>query len=436
MKKPWMARTAAPVALSGVLALAAAWPTRAAAMMGGDIPGLGVASFYTASFAQGGTFGDPDYRAGQKELDAGNFEAAARHFAKLAGRGGEGSDAARYWQAYAQSKAGRRAEALELLERLRGEHPQSSWLDDARALEQELRGSKGPEIDREDDEDDEELNEDDEELKLYALNALMNTDSERAVATLERFLASNHSRRLLEQALFVLSQSDAPRARQVLAQVARGQGQGARPELRRKAIETLGIAGDEQSVRLLAEIYADAADTETKAAVLNAFLIAGEEEQVLAAARNERDATLRGKAIGVLGAMGAERQLREMYQAESAKAVKIQILDALFVAGDVETLGKVATTDPDPQMRLKAIHGLGVSDARETGALLVTLYRGGDAATKRAVIEALFIQSSAKALLEIARTEPDRALRREALQRLSLMDEPEALEFLLKQLED
>ena len=426
MKKSWIMRTTAPVALAGVLALAAAWPTRAAAMMGGDVPGLGTANFYTASFAEGGAFGDPDYRAGQKELDAGNYEAAARAFAKLAGRGGEGSDAARYWQAYAESKAGRRAEALGLLERLRSEHPQSSWLDDARALEQELRGSKGAEVEPGDD----------EELKLYALNALMHSDSERAVATLERFLAGNHSRRLLEQALFVLSQSDAPRARQVLAQVARGQGQGARPELRRKAIETLGIAGDEQSTRLLAEIYASAADTETKAAVLNAFLISGEEEQVLAAARNERDPTLRGKAIGVLGAMGADRQLREMYQAESATAVKLQILDALFVAGDVETLGKVATADPDPQMRLKAIHGLGVSDARETGALLTTLYRGGDAATKRAVIEALFIQSSAKALLEIARTETDRALRREALQRLSLMDEPEALEFLLKQLED
>lgn len=419
--------------LACLFALTAAWPSRAAAMMGGAVPGLGPASYYTASFSEAGTFGDPDYRAGQKELDAGNYEAAAGHFAKLAARRGEGSDAARYWQAYAQSKAGKRADALSLLERLRSEHPKSAWLDDARALEQELRRGTSAEADPGDEDDD---SDDDEELKLYALNALMNSDSERAVATLERFLAGNHSRRLLEQALFVLSQSDAPRAREVLAQVARGQGQGARPELRRKAIETLGIAGDQQSARLLAEIYASAADTETKASVLNAFLISGEEEQVLAAARGERDPVLRGKAIGVLGAMGAEEQLRAMYKAEQTQSVKAQILDALFVAGDVETLGQVASSDADPVLRRKAIQGLGVSDARETGALLTNLYRSGDAATKKAVIEALFIQSSAKALLEIARNETDRALRREALQKLSLMDEPEALEFLLQQLED
>ena len=59
----------------------------------------------------------------------------------------------------------------------------------------------------------------------------------------------NRSEKVKERALFVLSQSDSPKAQQVLDGVARGQ---AHPELQMKAIHNLGISGNTKE---LAEIY-------------------------------------------------------------------------------------------------------------------------------------------------------------------------------------
>ena len=62
----------------------------------------------------------------------------------------------------------------------------------------------------------------DEDLKLMALNGLMNSDPERAIPMLEKILQGNQSPKLKERALFVLSQNDNAKARQILLQIARG----------------------------------------------------------------------------------------------------------------------------------------------------------------------------------------------------------------------
>jgi hypothetical protein len=384
-----------------------------------------------ARYAAGSASGDPDYRAGQEALDAGRWAEAARLFARLAAKGGAEAAAALYWQAYAEHRDGRKAPALEALQKLKKDYAESAWLDDAKALEIEIRGGRsvgaqesgGPAG-----------SEEDEELKLYALQSLMANDSERAVAVLEQFLRKPHSRKLTEQALFVLSQSDSPRARQVIAQVARGEQH---PEMREKAIELLGVSGDEESSRLLSEMYASVTDARLRGKILESFLISDDKPRLLAAAKGEKDPRLRGKAIELLGAMGATGELRQLYRSESAPEVKRKIIEGLFIAGDVETLSEVARTDADPEMRRKAIEGLGVSGGAKAAESLKQIYRStSDAGVKKKVIEAFFIQGNAQALIEVARAEKDRSLRREALEKLSLMDSEEAMEFLLKQLEE
>ena len=62
----------------------------------------------------------------------------------------------------------------------------------------------------------------DEDLKLMALNGLMNSDPERAIPMLEKFLQGNQSPKLKERALFVLAQNDSAKGRQILSQIARG----------------------------------------------------------------------------------------------------------------------------------------------------------------------------------------------------------------------
>ena len=143
-----------------------------------------------------------------------------------------------------------------------------------------------------------------------------------------------------------------------------------------------------------------------KRQVLRAYMVAGDRARVLAAATGEPSPELRQEAVRQLGVMGAREELRQLYQKESDVDVKRQILQALFVAGDSERLVELANGETNPQLRLAAVRHLGTMGSQRTGPALVTLYeRDGDAAVKRAVINALFVQGNAEALVGLARKE-------------------------------
>jgi HEAT repeat protein len=431
---------------------------------------------------------DPDgesdlYREGRRALDDSRWDDAIDRFGRLASEGGEEADAALFWKAYAEHKAGRKGEALASLKRLAAEHAGSAWLDDAKALELEVRGGGGrvPA----------DGSAEDEELKLYALDGLMQMDSERAVPLLLKFLAGDHSRALKEKALFVLSQSDSPRATSAVLEVARG---SRHPDLQLKAVEMLGVSGDEHAVGALKELYATSTEPRLRAAVLQAYLVADEAAPLVAVATGDGDERLRGQAIHLLGAMGAETELRALLGSAASPELRIEVLEAMGVAGDDEGLLKVAREERDPQVRRRAIEGLGVAGAdealrtllrseasaevrvavleamgvagdveglaqaarqerdpevqrraiqglgvaggEEAQDTLAALYRAtSDREVKSAVIEALFVNGGAQALIDIFRQEKDRELKREALQKLSMMDDDEASSLLMEILE-
>lgn len=362
---------------------------------------------------------DDLYRAAKRDLDAKRWGQAIEKFGQVAQRGGSEADAALYWKAYAQNKAGRSQQALSTLKQLSGSHPKSQWIDDARALEVEIRGTAGNGAASEN-----------EELKLYALSGLIASDPDRALPMLRKFLQGNHSRHLKEQALFVVSQGDSPEARKILLDVARG---SAHPELQLKAIEYLGIAGGGEALN---ELYRSSNRPEVRRAVLNSYLIANQKDGLLAAAQDGKD-PFRGEAINLLGAMSADKELRQLYRSESSPEVRRKILEAMGIAGDVETLVEVARQEKDPSLRHQAIQGLGIHGGAKSAEALRSLYSSSsDPRNRRAVLEALFIQSNARALIEIYRAEKDREVRREIVRYLSLMDSREATEFLGKIFED
>ncbi len=408
----------APLARAFALAALAALAVPAVAALPGFV-------FFSASDPEAATEDDGAYQAGKKLLDAGRFADAAEAFREVVVAGGAQADDALYWRAYALHKAGRKSDALLALRGLRERFRDSPWLDDAEALEVEVRGpgrATPPE----------ELA--DEELKLYAINGLMDADPERAVPLLQKFLRGKHSLKLKERALFVLSQSDSPEGRKTLHEVARG---AAYPELRRKAVEYLGIAGEPADVEALREIYRAASDPVLKVEVLDAFLVADAAGPLLEAARGESDPRLRRKAIELLGAMEATGELRQLYRGDASPELKLQVIEALGVAGDVETLAAIARQDGEPRVRKQAIHGLGISEGPASAAALKAAYAAApDRETRLAVIEAFFIQDNARALIEIFRTEKDPALRREAVQKLTMIDSPESMRFLESVLED
>lgn len=368
---------------------------------------------------------DDLYRSAQRDLDAGRWAAAIDKFGQVAKKGGSDADGALYWRAYAEHKAGHSQQALATIRRLSGAYPKSAWIDDARALSVEIRGDStptppGPRTKDSADED--------EELKLYALNGLLASDPDRALPVLQKFLQGNHSQRLKEQALFVLSQCDAPEAHSTLVAAARGT---AHPELQRKAIEYLGVAGGAHNVKALEEIYRGSGKPEVRRAVLDSFLVAEERGKLLAVAQDAKD-PLQREAIHLLGALEAKAELRQIYAAGSREA-RLAALDAMGVAEDAEGLIDAARRETDPGLRAQAIQGLGVGGGAKGAEALRSMYAGSsDPSLRRAVIDALFVQDNAHALIDIFRAEKDREMRREIVEKLSQMDSEEAAGFLEK----
>jgi HEAT repeat protein len=364
---------------------------------------------------------DEAYERGTEALDQEQWDRAIQAFDSVVRMGGRKVDGALYWKAYALNKAGRPADALAIVAQLRKSAPQSRWINDARALELEIKQRSGqrtpPEI------------EVDEDLKLMALNGLMGSDSERALPLLEKFLTGGSSPKLRERALFVLSQSNSPRAREIVVRIARGQQS---PELQETAIRYLGLFGGDASKQALADLYGSSSEMAVKKAVLQSFMVSGEKARVLAAARTEKSEELRKTAIHLLGVMGAQDELWQMYQSEPSVEAKKAILHALFVGGGADRLTEVARNEKDRELRKAAIHSLGVMGGRTADVLLSIYQSDPDPEIRKQVLHGLFVQGSVKPLIQIARTEKDPELRKQAVSHLSHMGSKEATDFLVE----
>ena len=363
-----------------------------------------------------------EYERGSRALDQRKWDEAVAHYNEVANLGKARADAALYWKAYALAKLGRGAEAQSALDALAKSHPQSRWLNDAKALGVEISQAAGKPVSPED--------ETDNDIKLMAINALLQSDPERSVPLLENLLQTKSSPKLRERALFVLSQSSSPKAREVVARVAKGQYN---PDLQMKAVQALGVYGGKQNQQLLAEIYSSSNDAGVKRQILRSYMVSGQREPLLAIAKSDSSAELRGQAIQLLGAMGASSQLSDLYASEGAVEVRDQILRALFTSGNVPKLIEVAKGEGDAKLRARAIQYLGTTNSPQAADALVGIYNSNsDTDTRARVLRALFTQNNARQLVEIARKETNPELKKTAVQHLSHMRNKEATDYLVE----
>ena len=362
------------------------------------------------------------YQKGQAALDARRWDEAVQAFGDVASEKGTRADGALYWKSYALNKLGRREEALATIKQLRDSYASSRWMDDAKALEIEVRQASGQKVNPN--------TEPDEDLKLMALNGLMNSDPDRAIPLLENFLKGGQPPKLKERALFVLAQSDSPKARQILAQIARG---ASNPDLQMKAINYLGVMGSKENRQLLSDLYAGSNDPNVKRAVLRGFMVSGDREHLLQAAKSEKNPELRMEAIHQLGVSGGQSELWQLYQAEPSIDVKEKILHSMFVGGNTDKLIDLARTEKDPRLRKAAIHSLGLMGGEHTSAALVSMYNAdSDVAVRGDIVNALFIQGNAKALVDLARKESNPQMKKMIVGKLSVMGSKDATEYLME----
>jgi hypothetical protein len=214
----------------------------------------------------------------------------------------------------------------------------------------------------------------DEELKLLALRGLMQADPEKGLPIIEKMLAGGASPRVRDRALFVLSQSRSARAHDIMINTAKN---NANPELQRTAIRYIGMMRGSDDRETLAGIYKAATDPSTKRAILQSY----------------------------------------------------------FMSANVEKTAEVAKTEKDQELRQAAVRNLGMMNRPGSGAseALVSIYNS-DSSTeiRRTIINSLFIQHNAKALVDLARMEKDPSLKKDIVSKLSIMKAPEATEYMLE----
>jgi HEAT repeat protein len=188
-------------------------------------------------------------------------------------------------------------------------------------------------------------------------------------------------------------------------------------------------------------LYRGGAASETdRQAIIEAIAIAEHPELLIEMTRSEKSPELRARAIHGLGMMDSEETgeaLVTIYKQNSDVKTREAVVQAFMMQDNVAAVLEVVRTEQNPDLRRAAIHALGAMDEHDTGDELVQLYRRfTDRDTRRAVLDAFMMQDNAEALITIAREEKDPELRREAISRLANVDSDEATEFLLKILEE
>src|SRR5260370_24032980 len=207
---------------------------------------------------------------------------------------------------------------------------------------------------------------------MLAIRGLMNNDPEGGMPLVGKVLENGSaSPKEKSQALFILAQSGSPQAREILGKIARGQSN---PELQSKAIQYLAMFGGVESRKILAEVYASTSDPAIKRAILRSYMISGDREHLFAAAKNEKDDDGKREAIRQLGLVHAQNELQQLYRSDNSPAVRRELLQAFFLAGDAPKLLEAAKNEKDPELLRVAVRNLALLHSHHSAITLQSLY--------------------------------------------------------------
>ena len=267
---------------------------------------------------------------------------------------------------------------------------------------------------------------DTEALKIAALEALISAPPERALPLAVKVLQGDHSDEVKSRALFVLSQIELPEAQSIVIETAR-QGSG---ETQVEAIRMVGIVGDVDGLSQLVEVY-ESGDEEVRQAVLEAYVIADDEDAVYDLAvmvYNSGDEEEFESAVQILGAMGAREHLRKLRE---TTGISETLIEAYAISGDADSLRELALDDSDPELQTQAIEALGIVGGSDVNATLVEIYRNSSSdEIREAALEGMLISGHDEGVLELYRSSQDPVEKRELLEFLVIMGSDEVWDII------
>lgn len=139
------------------------------------------------------------------------------------------------------------------------------------------------------------------------------------------------------------------------------------PQLVRTAVHTLGAMG---ATSQLLTLYHDSNNPEIKADIISGLIPAGQKgaEALSSIAVSEQDPDLRRKAIrnlGIAGGMSAAPSLVATYKKNPDAETKKAVLQALFLAGDSHDLVELARAEKDPGLKQSIVQQLSIMHSKE-----------------------------------------------------------------------
>jgi HEAT repeat protein len=264
-----------------------------------------------------------------------------------------------YWLAHSLNQSGDRAAAVETIARLEREYRSSMWLKPARALRLEIAVrlnrndilwsivnpvSDGPAVTgappkrpptRKGTSDGRPVPlviweplmfHPDLDLQIQALGALMRTDADRVMPRLRDIAFESGKPEQASRAVFMLAQSELPKAREMVVQVAKTAPEPAQMA----AVKALGRIGGPHMSQELMQVYVTAKEP-VKFQIVKSLGERAEKGALLRIVESEKDSKIRYRAIEGLGEAGAVTQLFSMYRSANLPG-KRSIIIGLFIA--------------------------------------------------------------------------------------------------------
>jgi HEAT repeat protein len=403
---------------------------------------------------------DSLYRLARRAMADENYSRAAEAFAQLVDRYPRSDYAgdALYYRAYCLVQLGGQrdlSDALDAIDQQARDYPDASTREDAKTLRTRIESQKAR---RGDVDSFKKLKEkadklgdergcpsDDDDMRIAALQGLMQMDAESALPILRQVLAKRGScsESLRKHAVFIVSQKRSDEATELLLQVARTDPSS---DVRAEAIQWLGQARSPRAVAALDSIAANTTDDDILDKAVFALSQTRDERSAAALRRiasDERKSThARTQAIFWFGQTHRDaddmRFLRELFARTRSEEIQGSIIQAMSQAHTTEAMRWLIEIARDKSIsieaRKNALFWAGQSGADERQ--LINLYdeMKGQSDIQNQLIFVFSQRRDRDAidkLMDIAKNDPDRDLRKQAIFWLGQSRDPRVQQFLL-----
>ncbi len=170
-------------------------------------------------------------------------------------------------------------------------------------------------------------------------------------------------------------------------------------------------------------IYQSTQDTDVKLAIISALRTTRNQLALTNIMSSSNSPTIvRTSALNGLTGILSPQDLWTLYEKETNKDLKLQMVSAFGSMQAVDQLTRIVKSEKDPEVRRRALRSLGNMKTEKTGQMLVDLYGSEqDVEAKKSIISSLGNQNNAEGLVAIARKESSLPLKTEIVRKLSEM---------------